>query len=199
MAFIKYAAITNDDFSVGFVSYFDAGSGSFAEFKANYEAVQTNQLIVNIDGSAFPEGQGWEQLTADVVQFHPVDGIFQIVPAVKEKLCAQIAGRTPSLEYVGTAKFKGESFARDHSTRDDVVLLANTVATSPALAAELLPLRVNSIDFAEVTVDTVADAQAFALAMLSPTKTVYAEQADQIAAVQAMTTITQLIQYVDPR
>lgn len=196
MAIIKYAVISSDNGSVGFVGFFDTSTGSFSAFQASYNAANPTRSVVDITGSQFPDGQGWQFANN---QYTPTDGAFRGVAEVKAKVCAQVSSKTSQIEYAGFVTFRDKQFPRDHSTRDAVVLLANSVGSSAALASTLLPLKVNAIDFSELTIETVADAQDFALAMLQPLKAVYAAQAEQMAAVQAMTNITQLVQYIDPR
>lgn len=177
---------------------FDVYDGmNWATFKADFESANPGLELVDTAGSIFPSGQNWYS-GVGLYQRLPYEGngAFAVIQA---KLLNNISLRTEEIQYSGTVTFKGEQFPRTHDTRGDVVLLATAAGSSAAMAAALLPLRVNSISMEEVTIDNVTEANDFALAMLNPLKAVYAGQADQIAAVQAMTTITQLIQYIDPR
>jgi hypothetical protein len=204
MTTIKYAAITTDNNSVGLVSYYNTAAGPFTDFQAAYHATNPNQQLVDIGQSKFPEGQGWSETVvasqgSGVKQYRPKGNIFQTIDTVRTKVVQLVINKMPYFEYSGTVTFKGKTFARDHETRDDIVLLANTVSISNSFATELLPLRVLADDNTEVSIDTIHEAQDFALSMLSPLKGVYAAEADQVAAIMAMTTITQLVQYIDPR
>ena len=189
---MKYAVIDTAN-SYVFSAHEYTGT-NWTLFKSTYESEHEDKLLVDLGASMFPSGQEWSQETDGVYPSEP-----KSVNDVRANVLASIQRRTNDLEYNGVVTFKGQDLPRDHDTRDDVVLMAVSCISSTELAASLLPLRVNAINTAEVTIDTVADAKDFALAMLSPTKAIYANQADQIASVNAMTTITQLITYIDPR
>lgn len=177
---------------------FDTYTGAdWAAFKANFETSNPTLRLVDIGASAFPSGQNWYSGVGQYQRL-PYAGD-ETFAKVQQNILKNIQLRTEQLEYSGTITYGGHPFPRDHDTRDDVVLLATSAVASSALSAALLPLRVNALDGAEVVIGTVSDAENFALAMLSPLKATYAGQADQLAAVQAMTTITALCQYVDPR
>ena len=189
---MRYAVVSTDQFFVYSAHGYDGSNWS--TFKSSYESANPGKLLVDLGASSFPLGQGWTQDS---------DGIYPVNPYNKTDVLANlitaIQFRTGELEYGGTVTFKGHELPRDHDTRDDIVLLALSCMTSTSMATELLPLRVNAIDTEEVVISNVTEAEDFALAVLSPTKSIYAGQADQIAAIKAMTTITQLVQYVDPR
>lgn len=192
---VKYVITTTADNTAELYDIY--GGMDFAGFKVQYETDHPGKVIVEVGDSVFPAGQDW----------YSGDGPYQRLPKpggstfeyIQTNIIKNIVARTELIEYEGFVTFKSKQFPRDHETRDDVVLLACTSSVSPAIAAEMLPLRVNAIDFSEVTIANTTEALDFALAMLGPTKEVYADQADQIAAVKAITTIAGLVQYVDPR
>lgn len=189
---MKYAVIDTAN-SYVFSAHEYTGT-NWALFKTTYEEEHSDRLLIDLGASLFPSGQGWSQETDGTYPSEPKG-----VNDVRANVLAAIQRRTNELEYSGVVTFKSQDFPRDHDTRDAVVLMAVSCIASAELASSLLPLRVNAINTTEVTISTVADAKDFALAMLSPTKSIYANQADQIAAVNAMTAITQLITYIDPR
>lgn len=191
---MRYAVINNDSTLVYSVHEYDGND--WATFQAEYSVNNPGKSLRLLEGSTFPAGQGWTQDTDGI---YPSDGEPKGLADVLPAIYRAIEFRTDQLQYSGTVTFKGHQFPRSHEVRDDVVLLANSVINNAAVAAALLPLRINAIDQAEVTIDTVAEANNFALAMLSSLKADYAGQADQIAMVKSFVNITQAILYVDPR
>lgn len=191
---MNYAIINAGNTLVYSVHVFDGGD--WFSFKTTWQAANPGYLLVDLGSSVFPAGQGW---ISESDGLYPPNLEYQGVNDVRPNILNAIQYRTKEIQYAGTVTFKDEQFPRDHTTRDDVVLLANSVSSSASMAAALLPLKVNAIDFSEVTISTVADAEEFALAMLSPIKSIYDGQATQIATVQGMSTITELITYTDPR
>lgn len=171
--------------------------GDWNTFKNNFESINTNLKLVDIGSSNFPTSQNW----------YSGEGLYQRLPntggesflSIQQNILKNITQKFDEIQYSGSVVFKGHHFPRSHDVRNDVALLACAANTTPFMASSLLPLKVNSISFEEVTIETVEEALDFALAMLSPTKSLYNSQADEVAEVMAMTTITQLITYIDPR
>lgn len=191
---MKYASINAGNTLVYFVANYTGSD--FPAFRSAYEAENPGKTLVSLGFSTFPDGQGWVQ---ESNQIAPADGLPKGMADILPGIMAAIQFKTDQLEYDGTVTFKGEQFPSNHDVRDDVVLLAVSVSMDAGFASELLPLRVNSIDGSEVTIANVTEAKEFALIMLNPMKSIYAGNADQLAAVQAMLNVTQLMQYVDPR
>lgn len=190
---MRYAIINDADTLV--FSVHDYNGVDWETFKEGWEASNPGYLLVDLGSSAFPAGQGWTQETDGTYPPTESVGIAGVMPAILNA----IEVRTTQLEETGSVSFKGHPFPRTHTVRDGVVLLYTCCASDADFIDQLLPLEVVAQDGAIVSVDNLADSKDFALAMLASLKATYSSQATQIAAVQAMTTITLLIQYVDPR
>ena len=189
---MRYAVINNANTLV--YSVHDYTGSDWAIFKAAYESSNPGLLLVDLGSSVFPAGQGWSQETGGIYP-QAAKGVADVVPAI----LSAIEFRTEQIEESGSVTFKGHPLPRNHEVRDDVVLLYLACAADPDFITALLPLPVPSQDGTVVTVDNLSQAKTFAMAMLADLKDGYADQATEITAVQAMTTITQVIQYTDPR
>lgn len=190
---MRYAVINSANTLV--YSAHEYTGSDWVTFKAGYESANPGKLLVDLGSSVFPAGQGWTQETDGIYPPTASVGIADVMLGI----LTAIEFRTDQIEETGSVTFKGHPFPRRHDIRDNVVLLYTCCAADADFITELLPLEIVAQDGAIVSVDNLADTKSFALAMLSDLKSGYSAQATQIAAVQAMTTITQLVQYVDPR
>lgn len=190
---MRYAVINDADTLV--YSVHDYNGVDWETFKEGWDASNPGYLLVDLGSSVFPAGQGWTQDTDGIYPPTESVGIAGVMPAI----LTAIEFKTTQLEETGSVSFKGHPFPRTHTVRDGVVLLYTCCASDVDFIDQLLPLEVVAQDGAIVSVDNLTDSKNFAMAMLASLKDGYSAQATQIDAVQGMTTITQLIQYTDPR
>ena len=204
MAIYKYAATHAATNTVREAGTFDESVAgmTFAAFVTAYAAANSGWVIVDTGASAFPAGMGWASETfSDPVRYGYVPGAtgLQSIADIKLATLAIITDKTERIEFTGSFLYDGKPFARSHSARDGIGLLAALTNINPTIAAKLLPYKVVSNNGDVVTISTAADALAFATPILEFSRDVSAAQAAQVSALMGLNNIAQVVQYVDTR
>jgi hypothetical protein len=196
----KYAVVSTDGTNLAIGAGIYTGT-SFSDFASGYADAHPNQLPIDIGTSLFPAGQGWMQSTDTNgrVTWAPPGNQPYTMAQVRAGLLASIIAKTQQLLNNGTITYNSHPFPTDAGSRAEFGVLAALVGTSSTAASALLPYAITSLDGTEMSLATTDEAMAFAVPLAALAKTYDAAEDVQVAAVTAMTTINQLVSYIDPR